>query len=757
MRNLLRSAAHGLLSFLAVLLLATSLVAPNTARADAADVMETICEKASDVCGGGIAFKGVIDKCFKGGLDVDCAIAISNVASGNAIGESQQYVDAIVSCVNAGLPLEGQCATILAQANIPAPEVNQTFEIVKQCMNVGNVEAAIMCADAILGSDVVKDSGAQIPSWVNSLFEVYGAVRHKDFPKLIYEVGITVACAVANYFTGVDVCGVVEELAKIAGTIVDGLEDVAEFFSDIGDALGLGDNCPAPTGQTQDQLFAELFIPVVATAAQGLSDPNTWDATGGHAWRVCMARCGGTGDKGNGQAVCDMMRGVFGGAANRQAAILDLPKLIQERSKAIAAARYNPLTSTDGLRQWAAAGIAGVMGYTAAADKAPTDPKSWPKQTTGLVAFTLLSSPNLFPPGDPDSVNAHVQAVKALADAEAAAGLQGQIDAYFKKQAENAAKITNVHVETSDGIAQKLLAACALPSHPSYQKQCEGIVATRDAACVKMGADFLTAHPEMLNPDSTPGKTAKVQQQGMLDGCRGDIQKWATQYVTDHNKWIAGMPKAAAALANVVSLDKVRQANDGPRCVVDKADLLVIDCSGDAPPASNASMRQAATVLGLADLRTCGGVDTRSNGAESPCVNWGVKMPGAAPLRPGVAEASAASKVTAPAPPVSWGGAPSPGHLPPSPCRPGTPGCAGAGPVVPAPAVKSIGGPSFVAPPSHTGHEALEKQGCSWVEAKSGFTCKTAAARDACVAAQRGDPTIKGCELSTAAPISWGR
>lgn len=612
---------------LAVLLAAACLAAPGRAHANAGEVIEKICAQASEVCGDAVASKGIIDACFKGGADLPCAIAISDVATSGAVGQSKQYVDLIVACVNSALPLEGECKSILEQANVPAGEINQTYDIVNQCLHVGDVDGAILCADAVLGSEALKETGAQIPSWVNSLFGIYEAVRDKNFPKLIYEVGITVACAVANFFSGVDVCGVVEAIAKIGGEIVDGLEDVADFFNDVGSALGLGDNCPDPIGQ--DALFAQLWIPVVHEAAKNLSDPNSWNAIAGGAWNACMDRCGGTGDKGNGQAVCDMMRGVFGGAANRQASILELPKLIQERSKAIAATRYNYLTSTDAQRQWAAAEIAGVMGYTPAVAKALlADPTAWPAKSTGLVAFTSLSSPKLFPAGDPDSVSAHALAVKALADAEVTSNLQGQIDAFYKKQAENSAKAPIAHVDTSDGSAQKLLAACSLPSQPAVQKQCEGIVATRDAACLKKGADFVAAHPEVKDPDSTLGRTEKAQLQGVLEACRADIQKWAAQFVSDHTAVTAG---------------------------------------------------------------------------------------------------PAASKATAPVPPVSWGGAPSPGNQP------------------------------RVVPPSHTGHEALEKQGCTWVAANAGFACKTAAARDACVAARRSDASIKACELSAAAPISWGR
>ncbi len=197
------------------------------------DALDTVCSQAQDLCGPYDQAKGVIEGCFKGSDELKCAISIINVASGGGVSKAKGQVDAVLSCIKAGLPIGPTCDQYLSAAGISSAEINETYTIIKKCAAISDVDDAIVCADMLLDSQVAADAGLEVPSWVNSLFDIYMAIRDKDYWGLVYYVGATVACAVAEFFTGFDVCSLLGTLADVGGAVLDGVEAITEFLNDL--------------------------------------------------------------------------------------------------------------------------------------------------------------------------------------------------------------------------------------------------------------------------------------------------------------------------------------------------------------------------------------------------------------------------------------------------------------------------------------------------------------------------------------------
>src|SRR5687767_9412559 len=116
---------------------------------------------------------------------------------------------------------------------MPEPQRSEARALVTMCVQAQDVDDVIVWADALLDSSFAADAGINPPSWVDTLFDIYMDIRTPDYVSLIYHVGASVACLVANILGGIDVCGVLETLVAIGGAIVDGFEAVGEFFSDL--------------------------------------------------------------------------------------------------------------------------------------------------------------------------------------------------------------------------------------------------------------------------------------------------------------------------------------------------------------------------------------------------------------------------------------------------------------------------------------------------------------------------------------------
>lgn len=220
-----------------------ALLPVREARAmDAFEAVKTVCDKVNGLCGPG--YVEIVDKCFKNSDELGCTLAIINLASGGSVSAGSDKVDALVGCINAGLPIQGQCDADLAAAGVPTNQINDAHSVITTCAKIGNagnagagIDAVIVCADTLLDSSVVQDADIGIPTWVDYLFDIYGDIKVPDYWGLVYHVGATVACAVSEYMTGgLDVCGFLKDLAQVAGAVYDAAGDVVAFLSDAFDS-----------------------------------------------------------------------------------------------------------------------------------------------------------------------------------------------------------------------------------------------------------------------------------------------------------------------------------------------------------------------------------------------------------------------------------------------------------------------------------------------------------------------------------------
>ena len=220
------------ISFLLAVGISVASVQPAHAMS-ALDAVEKVCNAANGLCGPD--FSGLSAHCFhaKKGDEISCAITIIAVISGT--GQVGNTVDTIVSCakdVKNSKAVQGQCKQSLDALGLPVEKYNEALDIIKRCAAIKDVDDVIMCADYLLNSSFVADAGVKVPSWVYLLFDIYGDIKAPDYWGLVYHVGATVACIVAEYFTGVDVCSFLKDLAAIGVAIYDAAGAVIDFLSD---------------------------------------------------------------------------------------------------------------------------------------------------------------------------------------------------------------------------------------------------------------------------------------------------------------------------------------------------------------------------------------------------------------------------------------------------------------------------------------------------------------------------------------------
>ena len=238
-------ASKGLLTigrFIACLIfvLATSLYPAKDAQAETVfEVLDKVCKQLPDLCGKVEPYTAVVDACFKKKDELGCALAIINVATGDQIGSAKSQVEAVLSCIKAAPKISDQakftaaCQTYLDAAGVSSTKVNEVYGIVNTCKGVDDLDDAIYCADYLLDSSFVDDVGLKVPTWVNSLFDIYIDIDKKDYWGLVKDVGATIACAVANYFLGADVCAFLEDVAAVGKAIIGAFGEVVDFVSDL--------------------------------------------------------------------------------------------------------------------------------------------------------------------------------------------------------------------------------------------------------------------------------------------------------------------------------------------------------------------------------------------------------------------------------------------------------------------------------------------------------------------------------------------
>ncbi|MCP5055271.1 MAG: hypothetical protein GY937_00945 [bacterium] len=136
--------------------------------------------------------------------------------------------------------------------------------------------AVIGCIDSFkntpLGQEAASASG--VPSWFWDLLDTYVALRANDFWGVVGHLGKAAICIVAQVMTGgsVDVCGLIEELVKLAESLSDAAQAVAKFVAsigkgawsavqDVGCSLGLG-GCGS-SSPPHERAYAWVFAPRV--------------------------------------------------------------------------------------------------------------------------------------------------------------------------------------------------------------------------------------------------------------------------------------------------------------------------------------------------------------------------------------------------------------------------------------------------------------------------------------------------------------
>ncbi len=219
----------------ALLLLTLAVLCPTKpAHAETVfDVLDKVCSGLPSVCGAAEDYAKVAKVCFKDKDELGCVVAIIGAAGG---GGSNNQLGGIFACVKAvpnasnEADFRAKCQPYL-NASGAGEYVADAYSIYSKCAHADDVDDAIYCAQAVSNSSVVESANV-IPSWVGSLFDVYVDIDKKDYWGLVKDVGATVACAVANFFLSVDVCGFLDDIVKVGEAIIGALGEVVDFVSD---------------------------------------------------------------------------------------------------------------------------------------------------------------------------------------------------------------------------------------------------------------------------------------------------------------------------------------------------------------------------------------------------------------------------------------------------------------------------------------------------------------------------------------------
>jgi hypothetical protein len=219
----------------ALLLLIFAVLCPTkTAHAETVfEVLDKVCGSVPAVCGPADDYAKVAKACFIEKNELNCVIAIVGAASG---GSGGSQLDGILACVKAvpnvsnEAEFRSKCQPYLDAAGA-GEYVADAYSIYNKCAHADDVDDVIYCTQAVNNSSVVESANV-IPSWVGSLFDVYVDIDKKDYWGVVKDVGATVACAVANFFLSVDVCGFFDDIAKVGEAIIGALGEIADFISD---------------------------------------------------------------------------------------------------------------------------------------------------------------------------------------------------------------------------------------------------------------------------------------------------------------------------------------------------------------------------------------------------------------------------------------------------------------------------------------------------------------------------------------------
>jgi hypothetical protein len=529
-----------------------ALMPVREARAmDAFEAVKTVCDQVNGLCGPG--YVDIVDKCFKNSDELACTLAIINLASGGSVSQGTDKVDALIGCINAGLPIQGQCDADLAAAGVPTDQINDAHSVITTCAKIGHagnagagIDAVIVCADTLLDSSVAQQADIGIPAWVDYLFDIYGDIKEKDYWGLVYHVGATVACAVSQYITGgVDVCGFLKDLAELAGAVYDAAGDVIAFLTDAFDT--------DPKNMPLANYYAIHWAPKIEGFARDMFqqpqpgiDPwvdaetqrndcynyfNTHSLSPSHANAVCDAMLTGS-NASNGE----FSQKGFSQMVMRRGAQYLLPNLVY----AAAMAKYKELN---------AQGIAVSLGAVLEmyGHSGPLNPGKYVKDfkyyspdflkpnTVGALARTMLGTAQGLPEARPPTLAAtEALAKQKLAEAESKVDIRGKAIEQAKLEAKAAADKVARDKQFAESIdndfakeLNELQALCKPKKDP--KTICEPGVKALYEDCAEKQSAFATSHPGMFDADrqNNPGvKKDNADAAALRASCIGSIQAY---------------------------------------------------------------------------------------------------------------------------------------------------------------------------------------------------------------------------------------
>ncbi len=563
-----RHALHAATRFLASLMLAACAFLFPAKDAQAMDVWEAldkVCGQLPELCGSYNSYKAVADACFKGSDELKCAVAVINVASGGQASSAASQVDAIVSCVKAGLPINDTCNNYLKAAGVPGDKINEAYKLVKQCAGIDDVDDAIVCADALLDSSIADEADLAVPTWVNSLFDIYMDLRDKDYWGLVYDVGATVACAVANYFTGTDVCAFLEDIAEFVGDVADGVKAVGGALNNAGEKVF--------TGQTQHvpvvQFFNEYWLPEVDNYARNIvvqKNSGYWSANVGEKFKHCRNYFDShtmSEDKAS-RACSDMRDGTaasdnsfvdkgFSQLASRRGAALLLAGLV----KPAATARIAQLRAQGAFKSAAlppdkvaldpwhsAAEVPGAeavvyrlygLNPQGGIDDPPmnrdakTVNEAWRPKTVGFGAWMIVQSAKVAP-ATLDFATSDGIGRKAVASSEAGFEFAAEVKAFVQTaqaaRMKTVDQLVNINKGFQESLAKPLNDMLAL-CKPKSLASCDSEVRARMAACDAKAKAYYDANQGVIGDfDSSQGKAAINKLNEITSTCQAEVRKY---------------------------------------------------------------------------------------------------------------------------------------------------------------------------------------------------------------------------------------
>ncbi len=162
-----------------------------------------------------------------------------------------------------------------ATQNLPfnSQQVRAVQGIIGCMEDSGNDIDVAICVDQFHDTDLGQQasSEADIPSWAWDILDAYIMYRTGDYWGLAQKLGEAVACVVIQILVGgVDVCGLLEELVKIAQDLWDAAKAVAQFIAsvggavwdgikDVGCSLGLGGCDDSPPTPPEVWIYTYIF------------------------------------------------------------------------------------------------------------------------------------------------------------------------------------------------------------------------------------------------------------------------------------------------------------------------------------------------------------------------------------------------------------------------------------------------------------------------------------------------------------------